>query len=323
MTDDTSGKKGWLELLAEGGLPQMLAGPAGKAISRLVGAGIEIPAAHLEARVQNTKDQSAARSLVSNSIAEKVAQLAIEDGAVMERALNNMLAKQYRAQQNKDAIAKSALENLETIPPPSNSDGPSDDWMTRFERYAEDAESEDLRELFGRLLSGEIRQRGSVSPSTLHFVSMLDRETAKLIERVLPYTTLTGVAFLTCIEPQLTDAEKTFVEQSGFWTLGKQWSVDSAVSTRRIALKVAGSKALLIQGKEGQRIHLQVALLSRAGRDLISVVAGEFNFQSVANAFLATGGVEHCYYAVLAGGEDKTSSTGFTELVELFQTDTI
>lgn len=45
----------WLEVLADGGLPQIIAGPAGKAISRLVGATIEIPAAYIDGYAQTSE----------------------------------------------------------------------------------------------------------------------------------------------------------------------------------------------------------------------------------------------------------------------------
>ena len=62
--------------------------------------------------------------------------------------------------------------------------------MAKFESYTEDASSDQLQTLFAKLLAGEIRKPGGISPMTLHFVSMLDQEAASLIQRVFPIQSL-------------------------------------------------------------------------------------------------------------------------------------
>ena len=92
----------------------------------------------------------------------------------MERATANMVATAYRRQINKEAVALKTIKNLQADPPPEQGDGPSEDWLANFERYAEEAPSDQLRTLFARLLAGEIRKPSGISPMTLHFMSMLD-----------------------------------------------------------------------------------------------------------------------------------------------------
>ena len=71
--------------------------------------------------------------------------------------MNSFLKRQFRAQTNKEEIAKIVVEELKSAPPNQDSEGPSDDWLNKFERYAEDASSDDLRLMFAKLLAGEIR----------------------------------------------------------------------------------------------------------------------------------------------------------------------
>ena len=106
----------------------------------------------------------------------------------MERATANMVATAYRRQINKEAVALKTIKNLQADPPPEQGDGPSEDWLAKFERYAEEASSDQLQTLFAKLLAGEIRKPGGISPMTLHFVSMLDQKTASHIQRVFSYT---------------------------------------------------------------------------------------------------------------------------------------
>ena len=143
---------------------------SGRCNSRLIGAATDIPAAFLESFTQGIKDKKSARSQISQAIAGKVAAVSVEDPAVMQRAIQNMLGRAYRVQANKDAIARIAVESLVDDPVPAESIGPTGSWMMKFERYVEDVSDDDLRMVFGKLLAGEIRRPGEVAQSTLHFV---------------------------------------------------------------------------------------------------------------------------------------------------------
>ncbi|WP_372804816.1 hypothetical protein, partial [Loktanella salsilacus] len=135
----------WIDKFVDGGLPQLLLGPTGKAVSRLIGASIEIPAAYLDGHAQKIKDRNSARSLMSNAIADRAAHLAVEDHKLLSRAIDNLVAKEYRSQKNKEDIAAIALENLAASPSPPVGDGPTEQFMSRFENYAADATTDDLK----------------------------------------------------------------------------------------------------------------------------------------------------------------------------------
>jgi hypothetical protein len=295
MTDNEKSEgENFLSTLIEGGLPQIIAGPAGKAISRLIGAGVEIPAAYLEGVVQGIRDKSSARSQVSQAIAQKAAEMAVGDTDVMDRALTNMLARSYRVQKNKDAVAAIAVEDLTNNPPPAESEGPSDDWMTKFERHAEDASSDDLRTMFGKLLAGEIRQPGAVSAFTLNFVSMLDAETAKIIERILPYCDSNGIAISECLDPNLNAVESAYVEQSGFWSTEKTLTMH--FDEGGVAVNVTSPNfGVALKGRPNSKITFSVDILSRAGKDLLKVVDVDFDFQGFAQVALKKDGVTNFY----------------------------
>ncbi len=267
----------WLSTIIEGGLPQVLAGPAGKAISRLIGASADIPAAWIEGIAQGHRDKTSARTTVSNAIAEKAAGLAGEDQDLIERALNGMIAASYRKQENRDAVAAVALEDLSRAPPLESSEGPDEDWMNKFERHAEDASSEDLRTIFGKILAGEIRAPGSISPSTLQFVSMMDREVANLINQVLPACSIIGYAFMDML-PWLTFEQKTLLEQAGLWTFDDNMKVKITPDTSRTAnIIVRPTSAIQIVTKSNEVIDLRGAILSKAGKDLVGAADVDFD----------------------------------------------
>lgn len=58
---------------------------------------------------------------------------------------------------------------------------PDDDWINRFFRSAEDISSEQMQELWGRILSGEVTKPGSYSLKTLEFMKNITKSDADLI----------------------------------------------------------------------------------------------------------------------------------------------
>ena len=307
MTENKDESQDWLARITDGGLPQVLAGPAGKAISRLIGAGVEIPAAYLEGIAQGIRDKSEARSQISQAIAKQAASKAIDDPEVMQRAMYNMLERSYRTQKNKDAVAKVAVEDLIDRPPTVDSEGPSDDWMTKFERYAEDASSDELRAMFGKLLAGEAREPGTISQSTMHFVSMLDGETAKLIERVLPSCTIAGIALFETLNPKLSVAELSFIEQAGFWSADKTFNVKLDSQGVAIRLVDIAYNGFAIRGTPNTVVRFKAGLLSRAGADLVRIVSRPFDFEALADEALQKDDVTNFYYGRVEQEDDTFS----------------
>lgn len=310
---ETPDGNNWISKICEGGIPQLLVGPAGKAISRLIGAGVDIPAAYLEGITQGIHDKTDARRQITLAISKQVAKTALNDPAIMERATANMIGRSYRAQQNKDAVVAVALENLTNDLPPPESQGPSDDWLTKFERHAEDASSDDLRMMFGRILAGEIKSPGAISPTTLHFVSMLDSDTAELIERVLPSCVSRGIAILECLKPALTVVEITTIEQSGFWTPDKIQTL--AFDTNGISIFSLGDDhGVAIRGTPNSKIKFSISILSRSGNDLVKVVRKPFNIQEFANIILNKDEASNVYYGRIVSADGKVSLDSPKEL---------
>jgi hypothetical protein len=177
-------------------LPEMIAGPAGKAISRLVAGVVDIPAAGLERITQSIKNKTAGKKLVADKLAAAAADLVVGDAEIVERAAFSLLAKECRRQKNKEEIAKKTIEILqdEAAAAPQgqteNAQASTDvdeDWLNVFEKYAEEASTERMQTLWARVLAGEIRTPKAFSLKTLRFLSELDQETATLFEKYIPF----------------------------------------------------------------------------------------------------------------------------------------
>lgn len=282
-----SGK--WLDTILVDGLPRALAGSAGAAISRLIGAGVEIPATWLETKSQKIRDKAADRRALQAALTDRVVDEAILDEALIERSKQALLGKEYRRQQNREAVAKIAIQDLAEGIESGEPQEPEEDWMNKFERYSEDASSDDLQLLFGKLLSGQIRKPRSVSSSTLHFISVIEQETAELIQRFLRFSTDDGTVFIGGLEPELDYVDDTDLQLSGFWSQGSLITFPPGEGPFWLPLE--GTQGLTFTKKEKELV-LKTRQLSRAGKDLVRVVRTSIDTQAIADQLFKNGALE-------------------------------
>ena len=162
------------------GIPKALVPSSIKALDRLVGATVDIPVAWLAQQRAKIDAQTSAYSLVEGAIAKSAAEGAGTNPAIVQRAVDVLVRKAYRTQENREQVGLSAIEDLRSQqnPTPASEAEASDpiatlddDWLNVFERYAEDASSERMQKLWGRVLAGEIRKPGRYSLRTLRFLS--------------------------------------------------------------------------------------------------------------------------------------------------------
>lgn len=161
-----------------------------RVLNRLIGAAGEIPLAWFKlhsARIDNRRE---AEKTVSEAIAKSVAARASEDTEILDRAMSALICKEYRKQINREAVAVAMIEELQSNTMGdaqarnvhsniSGSTGPDDDWLNVFERYAEDASTEKVQRLWGRVLAGELRSPGRYSLRVLRYLSEFSRADAE------------------------------------------------------------------------------------------------------------------------------------------------
>lgn len=159
-------------------IPKGLTPGVVKALDRLLGAAIDIPVAWLNQKKAQIDAKTESYKAVEAAIAQTAATRAGTDPDTTQRAMNVLIGKSYRKQVNRDRVAFAMVEDMREFtsqfstevqtPPPAELD---DDWLNVFERYAEDASSERMQSLWGRVLAGEIRRPGRYSTRTLRFLS--------------------------------------------------------------------------------------------------------------------------------------------------------
>lgn len=149
----------------------------------------------------NIKRLAKARSeeirIISESVNDNVMiPVNFDDGCVsissgdvndlINRAQNRFLFQQLKKQQNIEStieIAYKELENEESV-----SDTPVDDnWISSFFDFVANISDEQMQQIWGKLLAGEISNPGSFSIRTLDVLRKLNQHEAKLFEKNTPY----------------------------------------------------------------------------------------------------------------------------------------
>jgi hypothetical protein len=129
------------------------------------------------------------RSKVSQMLAEEVGRQAIADPELVERAKAHFLSDIFRKQENREAVAAEAHEQLAASPEKTEAteEDVDEDWMNVFSRYAEAASSQRVRAIWGKILAGEIRKSGSFSALTMRILSEMDQDIAQEFEFFAQY----------------------------------------------------------------------------------------------------------------------------------------
>lgn len=277
--------------LAEAGVPGILLGPAGKALSRLIGGVADIPAAWLEQKAQNIRNETNARSNMMDKLTDGSIAIGLQDPVLLERGLNNMLHKVYREQSNREAVASKTIEHLKEGNAGENQTvenaGPSDDWMDTFSDHASKASSEDMRDLFARILAGEIRKPESISRQTLNLASLLDVNTAKLIEKILPHVWNENVIFSDIIDNMI------YTDMLDLNSIGYlQPSEMGLTLTMRVLNNTIhfrnGNRIISVRNLTGNEVVFNNYRLTRAGKELSKAIAVEPDYMALKQSISKT-----------------------------------
>lgn len=176
--------------LTETGLDAKAKSRLVSAFDRLLGNAVDWLNPGMERRAARTRALSEAEGQIISAAAKVVSEQVAVSPELAKRVLENQATAAVRRQENKDGVVKMAIQDLRSDPPSteqnlSSSDELSDQFLTRFERYAEEATTDTLRERWGKILASEVRSPNTFSQKTLRIVDELDFETAELFQRIV------------------------------------------------------------------------------------------------------------------------------------------
>lgn len=109
--------------------------------------------------------------------------LRLEHTPIAERAMSRLDFQDRKRQDNLEkvtTVAATELNGETTVPDQS----PDEDWISRFFTSAQDVSSQEMQQLWGKILAGEIKKPGSYSLRTLDSVRNLTKTEANVFEKL-------------------------------------------------------------------------------------------------------------------------------------------
>jgi Protein of unknown function (DUF2806) len=279
----------WSQLLS--GVLDAVTPRAIKAIDRLLGAGIEIPAAWLEQRAERIKSQTKSFATVEGAVADKAGMLAASDPNITDRAMQALVRKEYRRQQNRETIAQETIINLRNQDTNHRSDGEEgsidEDWLNVFERFAEDASTERMQGLWARVLAGEIRQPGAYSLRTLRFLSEFSQGDAVLFADICQYSLRDNVP-KALARPEGTKDIRYLLQLEAAGLIsgasGMGFNTKFTFDGTGHARLIEGNLALVFKGEPTTTFEFPTIGLTPLGVEIVSLIPGR-DIQSVMRKF--------------------------------------
>lgn len=286
------------------GIPVALVPGTLKALNRLVGAALDIPTAWLAQKKAKIDAQTAAFAAVEAAIATSVAADVSTDLELIERAKNSLVRAAYRKQLNREAVGLLAIEDLRStataveVTTLLNEDEASgeaqgdleEDWLNMFERFVEDASTERMQKLWGRVLAGELRKPGKFSLRTLRFLSEFSSKEGEAFGRIAPFV-FGDIAPLSAVMPDETVDLRPFIalEAAGLLqgTMGPALTLNLTFDDHGNVSIQGQGLAILFRGNPGSKVSLKVVTLTPIGTEVMSLVPNHDAMQAardVANA---------------------------------------
>ena len=156
-----------------------------KAFGQLCSAAVDVPAAFLTGIADERRAETAARIKLINTSASQIAQQMQTDPVYARVAVEKFGHRVLREQVNLDLISQKAASEIRDASDSSgqsetdeSGESISDDWLNAFETEARQKSTDEMQDLFGRILAGEIRQPGSYSTKAVRILGSLDQSVA-------------------------------------------------------------------------------------------------------------------------------------------------
>ena len=168
------------------GIPTPLKKNAWKAIDRLCAAAIEVPAAYLEGKAAEKRAETEARVKIIEASADKIASQLDVDPSYAKAAVKKFDQKIIREQVNVDSIVQMATKQIAEEAEVKETDKEAkpidNDWLSQFEEEACKRTSEQMQELFAKVLAGEIKQPSTFSIKSIRILGNMDQRAATLFQ---------------------------------------------------------------------------------------------------------------------------------------------
>lgn len=153
-----------------------------------------------EARAEEMKIMSSAireNFHLTGGIEYKEERLQISSPSIEERTQERTSFQEAKKQLNIESITAVAAEELKNEPPITN-EPLDEDWTTRFFKIAEEISNEEMQNLWGKILAGEVKRPKSYSLRTLELIRNLSSHEAQVFMKLANFAINSGRTNFIC-----------------------------------------------------------------------------------------------------------------------------
>jgi len=195
------------------------------------------------------------------------------------RAQNRLFHKEVQRQNNIETTIRHAYNDLQAEEVVS-AEPVDQDWATRFFNIVGEVNNEDMQVLWGKILSGEVKQPGSYSLRTLETLRNLSKKEAEAFTKITNYVLQSNATFLIYRDQDFLDsvgikyADILLLDESGLLkgdtTL--QYTMSFTEQRNTFGL-IYQNKIVLLHDKntEDRKINVPCYVLTKAGSEIYSI----------------------------------------------------
>ena len=252
------------------------------AFDRLLGGLIGIPAAWLERIEDRIHNRANRESIIQDAAANRISAAISNDEELSKVVAELALSSQLVPIVNKARVAQLTVDELlrstggtDSQTDQDDSEDVDEDWLNHFATYSERASSEDVRQLWARVLAGEIRRTGSFSLTSLRLLSELDKRMATTFEREVKNRMMNAEILKPKIEEMHGSrlASLTFLEEVGLLqTIDSVGGVVRTISSDSDGRGFLREQHLLLVLESQKPVEFPVISLTRAGSEIASIL---------------------------------------------------
>lgn len=192
-----------------------------------------------------------------------------------EKIAQYVLARNKQKAENVEGIVSKA--KLQFAPDEQVSEEPVEkDWMNRFLNIAEEISDEDMQEIWGRVLAGEIKKPKSYSLRTLEVLRNLSKEEAALITKVSNYQV--ALDLLSTEDFSVNIMDLTTLDDIGI-ICGEEMIRTYTASNGKISFELNKQTLINIYAPIGVKIGFKGFKITKAGREVMGLIQ-EHNYSS-------------------------------------------
>lgn len=206
---------------------------------------------------------------------------------IAKRASSRLAYQEITKQQNIEAVADIAYEELENETTVSN-EPVNPDWMFRFFNSVENISNEDMQKIWGHILAGEIKSPNTYSYRTLEKLKNMTQQEAEIFQLVSSLALQSSRRFFVLDDEKILNKYEVYfmhllkLEECGLMT-AQTVSLNLNVSASKEDAIYNSQVIGLIKGKEDetQKISIPVHVYTESGNQLMRAICPQVNKQYI------------------------------------------